>query len=60
MTPGHESVAAEGDRIVSGERRTTYGHPYDNYTAIADAMAALNIDVTTPRGAALFMIVAWE
>lgn len=52
-----ESVAAEADRLVSGARRETYGHPYDNYTAIAGAALALGIDANTPRGAALFMIV---
>lgn len=57
MPDGYESVAAEADRIVSGERRETYGHPFDNYTAIADAAKALKIDTNTPRGAALFMIV---
>lgn len=30
-----ETVCAEADRLVSGDRRSTYGHPYDNFTDTA-------------------------
>jgi hypothetical protein len=35
-----ESVCAEADRLVSGDRRSTYGHPLDNFT---DTAALLNV-----------------
>lgn len=31
-----ESVLAEADRIVNGDRRKDYGHPLDNFTFIAE------------------------
>ena len=36
-----ESVAAEADRIVSGERQADYGHPADAFRQLADLLNAL-------------------
>lgn len=52
-----ETICAEADRLVSGERSSDYGHPLDNYTAIAGAAGALELDVSIPEHAALFMVL---
>ena len=32
----HESIASEADRLVNGDRQSDYGHPRDNFSAMAD------------------------
>lgn len=52
-----ESVAAEADRLVSTDRQGDYGHPYDDYTRVSEMARILELDVYTPEGAALFMVL---
>lgn len=33
-----ETVLEEADRLVNGDRQAAYGHPYDDYTCVADMM----------------------
>jgi len=51
-----ESVCEEADRVVSLDRRNSYGHPLDNFTDIAKVFEiVLNVPVT-PEQAALCMV----
>lgn len=46
-TKKSESVTAEADRIVSGERGSSYGHPLDDFSKTAALWSIiLGIDVT--------------
>lgn len=36
-----ESVLAEADRLVSGERQTDYGHPYEDFSRTAKIWSAI-------------------
>lgn len=42
-----ETVTEEGSRLVDGPRQTQYGHPVDNFKAIAGVWSAL-LDVKVP------------
>ena len=53
--PDHESVTAEADRIVGGERGADYGRPIDDFSKTAVLWGPiLNIEVT-PEQVALCM-----
>ncbi len=39
--PEKETVLAEASRLVDGVRQSDYGHPSDNYSAMADMVNAL-------------------
>jgi len=45
-----ESILAEADRIVSNDRRETYGHPLDDYDRAAKIWSGiLGIEVTAEQ-----------
>lgn len=55
-----ESILAEADRLVSGERQAAYGHPYYNFTRIATGWEVIFDQVAgsiTPEKVGLAM--AW-
>lgn len=52
-----ESICAEADRIVGGERRSDYGHPFDNFAQTGQLWAAiLGLDEVTPEQVGLCMV----
>lgn len=52
-----ESICQEADRIVAGERRSDYGHPFDNFTHTGALWATiLGVDEVTPEQVGLCMI----
>lgn len=54
--PVSESILAEAQRLVNGDRRSDYGHPLDNYSDVARIWSViLKTDVTAEQ-AALCMV----
>lgn len=52
-----ESICAEADRIVVGERRSAYGHPIDNFTLTGQLWAPiLGLEEVTAEQVGLCMI----
>ena len=51
-----ESICAEADRLVTGARRSTYGHPFDDYSRTAATFNALTGYSLTPADAVTFML----
>lgn len=49
-------VLVEADALVNGDRQRDYGHPWDNYTDIAEGWSVLTDTVITPETAASMMI----
>lgn len=37
----HQSVLLEADKLVHGDRNTTYGHPLDDFIRTADMISAM-------------------
>lgn len=57
-----ETVLAEAERVINGQRQGAYGHPEQNFTRIADLWNAYFkgigfIGVVTPQDTALMMIL---
>lgn len=54
--PPQETVLQEADRLVSGDRQSAYGHPYDDFTRTGKLWAPiLGLDAVTPQQVALCM-----
>ena len=57
-----KTILEEAGSLVDGPREATYGHPADDFGAVANAAASLGIDVTSCNGNealhhALYMIL---
>lgn len=51
-----ETILQEADRLVSGDRQSAYGHPYDDFTRTGKLWAAiLGLSEVTPEEVALCM-----
>ena len=58
IPPNPDSVCAEADRLVSGDRGNVYGHPLDDFTKITGMARALwGRGPETPEEHALYMIL---
>ena len=54
--PSRESVCEEADRLVSGDRQSTYGHPFDDFSKTGRLWAViLGLPEVTPEQVALCM-----
>jgi nucleoside 2-deoxyribosyltransferase len=57
LTPAEpESVCAEADRIVGGARRSTYGHPWENFLSTGLMWEGITGHSFTPEQVALMLI----
>lgn len=54
----HESILLEAERITNGPRRSSYGHPLDNFTRTADLWAPILGKAVTAHQVGLCMVVA--
>lgn len=52
----HESILVEAERITNGPRRSTYGHPLDNFGRTAKIWSAVLDKEVTPEQVGLCMI----
>ena len=50
------SILTEADKLVSTDRQEDYGHPFDNYTAIAKGASVIFGHEVTAEQCALFMM----
>lgn len=61
--PSDDPILVEAQRIIHGARRSSYGHPFDEYACVAAMMSSLirdklrgDVDLS-PEEAAMFMIL---
>lgn len=57
-TSSKQTILEEAGGLVDGPREATYGHPADDFFAVASAAAILGVDPTAgPLDHALYMIL---